>query len=56
MTKTEIRQAYLILTKAVRDKQIDKTKTSREQTIQIDDSAYFTRQLQDIGVYLDVVK
>ena len=56
MTNKKIRQAYLVLTKAVQDKPIDKTKTPRGQIIQIDDSAHFIRQLQDIGVYLGVVK
>jgi len=56
ITKQKARQAYLTLTKAIQEKQIDKTKTPRKQIMQTYDSALFIRNLQDIGVYLDIVK
>ncbi len=56
VTKQKARQAYSILMKALQDKPIDKTKSPKYQLIQIDDSAHFIRGLQDIGVYLDIVK
>lgn len=56
MDKKKIRQAYLALIKAVQDKPIDKTRTPKGQIAQIDDSAHYIRQLQNVGIYLDVVE
>jgi len=56
MDKKRIRAAYLLLTRAIKEKPINKQTTPKRQLLQIDDSAHFIRQLQDIGVYLGVVK
>lgn len=50
------RQAYLTLLEAIQEKPIDKTKTHKEQLIQINDSAHYIRGLQNIAVYLDIIK
>lgn len=56
MAKQNTRKAYETLLQAVRDKPIDKTKPSRQQIVQIDDSAHYIRHLQDVAVYLDIIK
>jgi len=50
----KIRNAYLTLLQAIHDKPLEKT--PRKRIAAIDNKAYWIRNLQDLGVYLDVIK
>lgn len=52
VTKKEARKAYLTLIEAVHNKRVANTLTARRY----DNKAYYIRALQDIGVYLDIVR
>jgi len=53
-TKKQVRQAYLTLNQAIHTKPLEKT--PRKLIADIDNKAYWIRNLQDLAVYLGVVQ